>query len=293
MLTSNDFQLDSHLIRRRFSASAEQSKDADFLAREISSRMAERLDYIRLAPAHILDLGCGRGADLAELARRYPQATLTGLDFALPLLEQANSQSSWLARLLQRAPPSVQRLCADAHALPLARASIQMVWSNLLLNWLNDPLPVFQECHRVLSIDGLLMFATLGPDTLKELRAALPSHAGERVHRFIDMHDIGDCLIKAGFSDPVMDMQMLTLTYPNADAIFHDLRASASTNAAKARPQGLSGKHAWQAARTALLQAQVNERLPVSIEIIFGHAWKAAPKTTADGRSIIHFTPSR
>ncbi|GAB2901005.1 methyltransferase domain-containing protein [Uliginosibacterium flavum] len=283
-----DFELDHALIRRRFSAGAAKAREADFLAREVASRMAERLDYIRLTPKRILDLGCGHGADLPMLAQRYPQAQRIGLDFALPLLDLARPERGLFQRLLgQHKGP--QLLCADANQLPLARGTVQLIWSNLLLNWLTDPLPAIKECQRVLEVGGLFMFASLGPDTLKELRAALPNHAGDRVHRFIDMHDIGDCLVQAGFADPVMDMQTITLTYPDADALLRDLRASASCNAAKGRPAGLSGKAGWRAARQALLQASVDGRLPATIELVFGHAWKPVPKQIEDGRAVIQF----
>lgn len=283
-----DFELDHALIRRRFSAGAHTAREADFLAREVAARMAERLDYIRLSPARVLDLGCGHGADLPMLAARYPQADCVGLDFALPRLALARPERGLLQRVLgRRAGPRL--VCADARQLPLARGTVQLVWSNLLLHWLTDPLAVFRECHRVLETGGLLMFATLGPDSLRELRAALPDHAGERVHRFIDMHDLGDALVSAGFADPVMDMQRLTLTYPDSLALIRDLRASSGTNAAKARPKGLSGKDGWEAARGKLLQAQVDGRLPVTLELVFGHAWRAAPKQTEDGRAVIQF----
>ncbi|MBS1211204.1 MAG: malonyl-[acyl-carrier protein] O-methyltransferase BioC [Proteobacteria bacterium] len=290
MTASRDFELDHGLVRRRFSARAATARETDFLAREVASRMAERLDYIRLQPGRILDLGCGHGADLPMLSQRYPAAECIGLDFALPLLDLARSERSLLQRMLGRSR-GPKLVCADAGQLPLARASVQLVWSNLLLNWLTDPLPAIRECQRVLEVGGLLMFATLGPDTLKELRNALPRQAGERVHRFIDMHDLGDALLEAGFADPVMDMQTLTLTYPDLDTLVRDLRNAASTNAARNRPAGLSGKAGWRSARAALGQTQIEGRLPVSIELVFGHAWKAAPKVSEDGRAIIQFQP--
>lgn len=286
------FALDHALLRRRFSANVNPASDTEFLAREASSRMMERLDYTRLAPQRVLDLGCGYGADLPALAARYPTAQCIGLDFALPRLVHARPARSLLQRVFSRSS-SPALICAEASQLPLARASVQLVWSNLLLNWLIDPLPALRECHRVLAVDGLLMFATLGPDTLRELRAALPDHAGDRVHRFIDMHDLGDALVSAGFADPVMDMQVLTLTYPDPDALFRDLRAAAATNAAEGRPAGLSGKAGWKAAREALLQRMADGRLPVTVELVFGHAWKAAPTQIEDGRAIIQFQRQR
>lgn len=290
MNTASAFQLDHALIRRRFSARADQVQANDFLAREVSCRMAERLDYIRLEPQRILDLGCGHGADLAELAARYPQAELIGLDFALPLLNLARPHRSFMQRLLGK-PSGVQLGCADAQQLPLARASMQLVWSNLLLNWLSDPLPAIRECHRVLEVGGLFMFSTLGPDTLKELRHAFADESGRHAHRFIDMHDIGDCLVQAGFADPVMDMQTLTLTYPDTRSLWRDLRAAAANNASTSRLRGLCGKAGWQAAMQAMEAQRVDSRLPLTLELVFGHAWKAAPKTIEDGRAIIQFKP--
>ncbi len=287
-MSSEDFSLDHALIRRRFSDSARSVRDNDFIAREISSRMAERLDYIRLAPHRILDLGSGHGADLAMLARRYPDAQHLALDSALPLLEMAHPPRSLLQRLLGRAP-GPELICADAAQLPLARGSIDLVWSNLLLNWLSDPVEALQEAHRVLAVDGLLMFSTLGPDTLRELRDALPGPLGARVHRFIDMHDIGDCLVKAGFSDPVMDMQTITLTYPDSRSLFAELRATASASASITRPRGLTGRGAWQTACDKLDALRQEGRIPATLEVVFGHAWKPQPKTIDDGRAIIRF----
>ncbi len=300
-----DFHLDRALLRRHFARAAATSDGADLLAREIARRMDERLDYIRLSPGRVLDLGCGTGPDLARLRERYPEATLLAADFALPMLahavERGGKTEAGGRRLLRRLFGSATKpapcIAADACALPLARGSLGLVWSNLMLTALDDPLPAFEEIHRTLEVGGLLMFSTLGPDTLRELRAALPGTAGERVHRFIDMHDVGDALVKAGFSDPVMDMEMITLTYPDLDGLLADLRATGATNAATTRPRGLSGRSAWAAARAAYDKLRVDGRLPASFEVIQGHAWKPAPRTTEDGRAIIRFqarpTPAR
>ncbi|ATE60861.1 methyltransferase domain-containing protein [Thauera sinica] len=291
------FHLDRHLLRRRFARAAATSDGADPLIREIARRMDERLDYIRLAPKRILDLGCGTGADLERLGERFPEAQVIAADFALPMLARARARKpsappgGLLRRLLGGGGKPLPAVAADARSLPFAHGTLGMVWSNLMLAALDDPLPALQEIHRVLEVGGLLMFSTLGPDTLRELRAVLPAGSGERVHRFIDMHDIGDTLVKAGFADPVMDMEMLTLTYADLDGLFADLRATGSTNASTARPRGLSGRRAWSEARAAYERLRSGGRLPASFEIIQGHAWKAAPKTAADGRSIVRFHP--
>lgn len=296
------FRLDRRALRRHFDRAAASGDDAEVLTREVARRMDERLDYIRLDPRRVLDLGCGSGADLPRLAERFAQATLIAADSAPRMLARAGARvaatragGGLLRRLLGGSKSAAPHLLADASALPLATASIDLVWSNLMLPAVDDPLPVFKEAHRVLTTGGLLMFSTFGPDTLRELRAALPAHAGERVHRFIDMHDLGDALVSAGFADPVMDMEMLTLTYADVDALLRDLRAAGGSNAAASRPRGLSGRAGWAQARAAYEALRSNGRLPASFEIIQGHAWKAAPKTTADGRNIMRFharTPS-
>jgi len=255
--------------------------------------MAERLAYIKLTPSRILDLGCGVGSDLPLLAEHYPGAQRVGVDFAAPLLKLAAGERGFLRRLLGAGRNEPTLVCADAEHLPLGRASVQMVWSNLMLNWLHDPMPALHEMHRVLEIDGMLMFSTLGPDTLRELRAAMPAGSGERVHRFIDMHDIGDCLVRAGFAEPVMDMETITLTYGDLDGLVRDLRDAGATNASLARPRGLTGRANWARAREAYERLRVDGRLPASFEIIYGHAWKAAPKKAPDGRDVIRFEPRR
>jgi malonyl-CoA O-methyltransferase len=289
------FTLDRRLMRRRFERAAATCDGVDLLAREVSRRMDERLEYIRISPRRVLDLGCGTGADLPRLAERFPEATLIAADFAPAMLAGASARirpahgGGLFRRLMGAAPAPLPHMAAHADALPLARASLGLVWSNLMLPALDDPLPTFREIHRTLEVDGLLMFSTLGPDTLRELRAALPERRGERVHRFIDMHDIGDALVQAGFADPVMDMELVTLTYPDLDTLLQDLRHSGAANAAASRPRGLSGRTEWAEARAAYERLRRDGRLPASFEIIQGHAWKAAPKTTEDGRSIVRF----
>ena len=289
-MTAPDFQLDPGLVRRRAGRAAAAYASVDTLAREVSRRMGERLDYIRIEPRRILDLGCGPGADLPAFAERYPGVPRVGIDSAPAMLAQARGETGLIKRLLRFGKPAEPDfVCADARALPLARGSVSLAWSNLMLQWLHDPLPALKEIHRVLEVGGMLMFSTLGPDTLKELRAALPPSDAEHLHRFIDMHDLGDALVGAGFSDPVMDMEMLTVTYTSLDDLLHDLRASGSANAAVTRPRGLVGKGHWQKLRANYERLRRDGRLPATVEVVYGHAWKAAPKVTEDGRAIVRF----
>ena len=219
--------------------------------------MRERLDYVRLAPRRVLD--AGSGPPRRELGRRYPKASVIALDFSLAMLRRPG----FFRRVLGGHSLPV---CGDLERLPLAEGSVDLVWSNMALHWLDEPLAAFREFGRVLAPGGLLMFSTLGPDSLKELGAAA---GAERIHRFIDMHDLGDMLLAAGLSAPVMDMEMLTVSYPRAERLLEDLRATGQTSARADRPRGLAGRRF-----SAALRGRLGPRPAVSYEILYGHAWK-------------------
>lgn len=268
-------EIDARAARRRFDRAAATYLAAARLETEVGSRMLERLDYVRVSPARILDAGSGPAPQAAALGKRYPGARLLAVDFSLPMLRQARSVG-WLARLRGARRPLA--VCASLGRLPFAAGGVQLLWSNMALHWMDEPRAALAEFHRVLAPEGLLMFSTLGPDTLKELRAA----AGDaRVHRFADMHDLGDWLVAAGFSAPVMDMETLTLEYRGVPALLSDLRASGQTSARADRARGLAGKRLH--ATLALAGSRA------TCEVIYGHAWKGAPRRSADGRSIVQF----
>lgn len=281
--------VDRQQVGRRFSRVAATYGEGDFFVREVDRRMQERLDYVSLQPKRILDLGCSRGGSFSGLATRYPDAELIGLDISQAMLSAGHTpRSAWQRWLGLGGNSDPLRLAADAANLPLASRSFAMVWSNLLLHWLDDPIPALAEAHRVLEVGGLLMFSSLGPDTLRELRSAF-ADGYAHTQRFADMHDLGDMLVGCGFADPVMDMEVITLTYDDLDAMFADLRAAGSACAMKARRHGLTGRNAWTTARAAYEGMRREGRLPATFEVIYGHAWKAAPKQTPDGRAIVRF----
>jgi len=268
-------EIDARAARRRFDRAAATYRAAARLETEIGTRMLERLDYMRVSPHRIVDAGSGPAPQAAALAKRYPGALLLALDFSLPMLRQARALG-WLARLRGARRPLA--VCASLGRLPFAANSVQLLWANMVLHWAEDPRAALAEFQRVLAPGGLLMLSTLGPDTLKELRAA----AGDaRVHRFADMHDVGDWLLAAGFSAPVMDMETLTLEYRGLPALLADLRASGQTSARADRPRGLAGKHLHATLAPAGSRA--------TFEVVYGHAWKGAPRKSADGRSIVQF----
>ncbi len=255
--------------------------------------MQERLDYVRVEPKRVLDLGCSRGASLAALTARYPTAQQLALDLAPEMLAGLRQvRPVWQRWIGVGAASGPMPLAADAAQLPLLSRSTDLIWSNLLLHWLEDPLPALAEAHRVLDVGGLLMFSTLGPDTLKELRYAF-SDGYAHTQRFIDMHDLGDMLVGCGFADPVMDMEVVKLTYDSFDDLLHELQSAGSSCAMKARRHGLTGKAAWTKARATYETLRENGKLPASFEVVYGHAWKVAPKKTADGRAIVSFDTLR
>jgi malonyl-CoA O-methyltransferase len=294
-------RLDPQSVRHAFERAAASYDASAVLQREIGQRMAERLLLVKLQPAAILDAGCGTGDALSELSARYPDAFLVGLDLAYAMLDSARSRAaaanaserSLLARLLgtramARREPAL--LCGDACRLPLAAGTIDLVWSNLTLQWINDASAAFAEFHRVLRVGGLLMFTTFGPDTLKELRAAFAGVDGAtHVSRFIDMHDVGDMLVQAGFADPVMDMETITLTYADATTMMRELKAIGAHNATVGRPRGLTGRARWRRVLAALETFRREGRLPATYEVVYGHAWKPEPRFADDGRAIVRF----
>jgi len=268
----------------KFADAAATYDAAAVLAREVGARMAARLDLVKIAPQRVADIGCATGDGIRELQRRYPKALPLALDFALPMLHAVRRRTPRLQRLTGRGP---RLLNADVRALPLAANSLGLVWSNLMLQWLDEPLPALRELHRVLEVGGLLSFATLGPDTLKELRlAAAEVGAGDTVKRFIDMHDLGDMLVAAGFGDPVMDMEMVTLTYPSPRAFLADQRHLGVRDALLGRQAG----RVWRRVLAAWPQDAAG-RLPARFEIVHGHAWKPEPRQIGDGRAVVKFHP--
>ncbi len=265
-------------MRRDFGRAAASYDEAAVLARETGRRLAERLDWVKIEPARVADVGCATGDGVRELQRRYPHALPLAVDFARPMLLTVRERVPLLRRLRGNEPRLIN---ADVRALPLADHSLDLVWSNLMLHWLDDPLPAFRELHRVLAVGGLLSFAMLGPDTLKELRTAGATAA----RRFLDMHDVGDMLLAAGFADPVVDMEMISLSYRRPRQFLADQRRLGVRD-------GLLGRLPWRDWRRVLANWRPGEdgRLPATFEVVFGHAWKAAPKPAADGRAIVRFS---
>jgi len=294
-------RLDPKQVRRAAERAAASYDEAAVLHREVGRRMAERLALVKLQPATILDAGCGTGEALAELRARYPAATVIELDVALGMLAAAKRRAAtlsappgtMLAKLIgaRAASHAEERfVCADATRLPFAPGSVDLVWSNLVLQSIGEPAAAFAECLRVLSVGGLLVFTTLGPDTLKELRAAFMGiDRATHVNRFIDMHDLGDMLVEVGFADPVMDAEIITLTYGDVLSMMREIKDVGEHNATLGRPRGMMGRSRWKRMLDAMERFRRNGRLPATCEVVYGHAWKPEPRFTADGSAIVRF----
>jgi malonyl-CoA O-methyltransferase len=298
--------IDLHRVRQLF-GEAGRIADSNFLRREIAARMHERLALVKIRPERVLDLGCGEGADFAALQEQYPEARLLGIDASLPMLAAARrsqaaartSMISLLGKLLPKKPgarhePAFDQLCGDYAQLPLKTACADLVWSNLALHWHPQPDLVFGEWRRVLRIDGLLMFSCFGPDTFREIRAAF-AQADDAVHtlNFVDMHDLGDMLVNAGFSTPVMDMETITVTYESIDKLLADVRAWGG-NPLLTRRRGLLGRGAWARVKQRLESLRrADGKVPLTFEVVYGHAFRPAPRKTADGESIIRLDLTR
>jgi malonyl-CoA O-methyltransferase len=276
-IPDDPLSLDPRVLQRRLERAAPGFDEAAVLHREVGRRLVERLDYIRLQPDAILDLGCASGLNTEALQQRYPKARTVVMDQVAPLVAQARRRG----RRWRRVPG----VCAGLDRLPFRNDSFDLVFSSLALHRVPDLGPTARELQRILRPDGVLLFATFGPDTLNELRTAWQAvDATPHVHGFIDMHDIGDALVKARLADPVMDMEHFTLTYSDVRALVADLDALGLRNALTARHPGLTTPRRWQGMVSAYQdRADAEGRLPATWEVAYGHAWGTDAQTQLTG----------
>ncbi|SBV37518.1 Malonyl-CoA O-methyltransferase BioC [uncultured Stenotrophomonas sp.] len=259
-------------VRRAFSRSAASYHAAATLQQEVAKRLLESLDYLDdKQPQVVLDVGSGPAHASATMKKRWPKAQVIALDLALPMLAEAKKQAGWWRPF--------SRLCADARALPLADNSVDLIHSNLCLQWVEDLPSVFAGFRRVLKPGGLLLCSTFGPDTLMELREAF-AQADDRAHvsHFAAIAQFGDALMMAGFRDPVLDRDLFTLTYDDLPALMRELKALGATNAMNERRRTLTGRGRLAAASRAYdAMRRPDGKLPSSWEVIYAHAWAPEP----------------
>lgn len=285
-MTHDIYQVDKKRVRASFDRAAETYDAAAVMQKLVREEMLSRLDLVNLKPQRILDAGCGTGYASQSLLKKYPDAHVISLDFAMSMLRKTRALNASITQRFKRLIGLNQQsyLCADLEQLPLAANSVDMFWSNLAIQWSNNLDAVFADIHRIMRTDGLLMFSTLGPDTLKELRAASSADGNVHVNRFLDMHDIGDALVRAGFADPVLDVERVVLTYDDVISVMRDLKSIGAHNATDGRVRGLQGRKFLQNLTQQYEQFRKDGKLPATFEVIYGHAWKpiAKPKKKFD-----------
>lgn len=295
-------KFDKQRVRHAFDRAADSYQQYAVLQTEVCNRLLEKLEVVKMSPQVILDAGSGPGVAIPTLFARYKKAQVVTLDLSENMLAKANQHGGLL-----RSPLAV---CADIEKLPFADNSFDLVFSSLSMQWCNDLNAALIEAKRVLKPGGLYVFTTFGPDTLKELRHSWSNvDNASHVNQFIDMHDIGDALLYDGFAEPVMEAEIMTVTYDTVDALMHDLKAIGANVTASAVPaavadgrqpgevctgKGLGGKSMLQTVRHGYEQFRQGDLLPATYEIIYGHAWKPVSeesKNMQGNQQFVNFKP--
>jgi malonyl-CoA O-methyltransferase len=269
-MSSDTQNLNKALVRRSFSKAASTYEASAELQKQVFAEMLERLEFIRLEPRRILDVGCGTGVAMRELERRYRKAQVLGIDFAEGMLSEARSSARFWRRPMLAA--------GDLESLPVRSDTMDLMFSSLTLQWCSDLGGAFTEAARVLRSGGLFFFSTLGPDTLKELRHCWAQVDGlPHVNQFVDMHHVGDALVSSGFADVVMDVERVVLHYDSVRDLVDSLREVGAVNHIAGRRDGLMGKSRWQAMVRAYEELRDERgRFPLSYEVVYGHALRPA-----------------
>jgi malonyl-CoA O-methyltransferase len=278
-------ELNPGAIRRAFDRASASFDAHDALPALIRDELLARLDLLAFEPDVVLDLGAGTGQGSRALKKRYPRARVIALDVSTRMLERAAKRQLWLRPFA--------RVCADGAHLPLRDCSVDLVYSNLMLHWAPDLDALLGEVRRALTPNGCFTFTTLGPDTLVELRAAWAEvDEMPHVHPFLDMHDIGDALVRNGFGDPVMDVDRHTVTYPDLAALHGELKGLGARNALMTRPRGLARRGMRERLERACDRWRNGDgRLSVSCEVVYGQAWRPGATPPTRSRRGEHVVP--
>lgn len=264
------FLPDKARLTANFNSAAKNYDEIAELQKTVATRLLEHLDPIRITPQLILDLGSGTGGPARALRKRFKPGNVVQLDIAPRMLLQSRKRAAkFFSGQLY--------VCADAEVLPFKPASFDLIYSSLVIQWTHNLDHLFRSLKLCTNAGGLLLFSSLGPDTLKELRESW-AEADEAVHvnAFVDMHDIGDALIRAGFTDPVLETEMLTMTYSSVGELLRELKQLGAGNVNSGRRRSLTGKFRFQRMLDAYTRRKVDDRFPASYEVIYGHAWAAA-----------------
>ena len=268
--------LNAKHIRRRFERAATSFDQADFVHAATREGLLSRLAPLLVDAETVVDLGAATGAANRSLSKRFKGAHLISIDLAHGMLGRARSKKSWLSK--------TSFAQADATALPLANGSVDVVFCNMLLPWFDDPGPVFSEVARVLRKGGVFAFATLGPDSLQEIRRAWQQVDNSvHVNRFPDMHNLGDGLVNAGLRDPVLDVDRLSVSYESSTRLFDDLTAVGGRNSLDQRTRGLTSRKRFAAMNKNLREPA---GIALDLELVYGHCWGSGPRNEAGNYKI-------
>ncbi|NOQ87666.1 MAG: malonyl-ACP O-methyltransferase BioC [Gammaproteobacteria bacterium] len=295
MQSDHTQKFDKKRVRRAFDRAADNYQQFAVLQAEVCNRLLEKLEIVKISPQMILDAGTGTGSAIPALFARYKKAQVVTFDLSENMLLKAAQHGSFL-----RSPRAV---CGDIEQLPFADNSFDLVFSSLSMQWCNDLNAALVEAKRVLKPGGLYVFTTFGPDTLKELRHSWSKvDEASHVNMFIDMHDIGDALLQDGFAEPVMEAEVLTVTYGSVEGLMRDLKAIGANVTAGASQteqvvkglvrKGLGGKSMLQTVRQSYEKYRQDDLLPATYEIIYGHAWKPTlevSKNKTDNQQFVKF----
>ena len=268
------FRLDRTRLRASFERASTSYDASSSLQARIAGALLERLEVFRFTPGRVLDLGSGTGRVTRELKRRYPRARVIALDIAAGMLREAR-RHQWPWRRFDR-------VCGDASRLPLKDGSIDLIYSNLMLQWCEPLAVTLAEVRRVLKSSGFFAFSTFGPGTLNELRSAWAEADGyNHVNHFSDIHEVGDALVRAGLMEPVLDVDHIEVGYPDVLTLMRDLKAIGAHNVTAGRPRSLSGRARLARVERAYESFRREQRLPATYEVIYGASWGAAGRPTA------------
>ncbi|MGC8518774.1 MAG: malonyl-ACP O-methyltransferase BioC [Steroidobacteraceae bacterium] len=285
MNRSDPFALARTAVRNTFDRAGESYEAAAVLQSNVAAELLSRLEPFAFAPEVVLDLGAGTGRSSAQLKRRYRGAQVLALDLAPGMLRAAARHQRWRLRF--------ERICADAAAVPLRSDSVDVIFSNLMLQWCDPPDEVFAEARRVLKPQGFFAFSTFGPDTLCELREAWGEDGHTHVNRFLDVHDVGDALMRAGFTEPVLDVERMSVSYPDVLGLMRDLRAIGARNVTAGRVRTLTGKGRLRQMSERYEAHRRGGTLPATYEVIYAAAWKGRAGASSPGGGEAFIAPDQ
>jgi malonyl-CoA O-methyltransferase len=262
-------------LRRRMDKAAALIDEADVVLQASADGLCERLLPMQISPLTILDLGCGTGARMRQIGRLYPKSRVLGLDMSAAMLKKATARHGWFDKS--------REIQGEATALPFTDDSIDLVFSNLLLPFVDDLPACLGEVARVLRRDGLFVFSTLGPDSFAELRNAWQQvDAGmEHVRAFADMHLVGDAMVQHGLRDPVLDVDFLDIRYQNIQSLYRDLTATGARNSLAGRRTGLGGRRRLAHLERLVTSSGDGDGATLKLELVYGHAWGSVARSPA------------